>query len=446
MSDALDARTTHLILVHGTWGRGFFTRDIKPTVVFSEEATTGAPTKKARIWRLWQRLRWFEPGSVFRSRLADDLRAARIDFVTRLLLWNGNNSITSRSEAALVLANLIGELAAAQPENQIVIIAHSHGGNIALRAAYMAGSNCVRNLRIVTLATPFVQIHVPEASGKGTAAKKEDAGLDLMRRSWMAIRGAPVLIGLMFLAVTYRDAMRALLQPIILIDPFAVAAIAVVAAGLLVGYRLSRGPIKLVANPRPASSPGESSHDAGTGGWTNKPERLAEQSRYAAPPAGKDWLLVLRGIDDEASLTLAAGAIGNRVAHFVLGRALPAAQEALALICGLVPLAALAGWFWEPVLAVFPVIALAFAAIAALSVVISPLPGIFRSVYGRELLFGGWRCEIAANSSPDSTDGVQVITLPAPPETSKRSLRHALYMNAEAPPCILKWLQTGARG
>jgi Alpha/beta hydrolase family len=443
MSDESDARTTRLILVPGTWGRGFFKGTIEPEAIISEEFQ--APGACSGDDRRRQRLRWFEPGSEFREKLANGLIESKVKFTTRVLLWNGHNSIGSRNEAAIVLANVIRRLAREAQDDPIVVIAHSHGGNLALRAVHMVGTSSIANLKVVTLATPFVQIYAQttfEKSENDTAARKEEQALDFLRRSWMAVLGAAFLIGLMALAVTYQDAMRALLQPTSLIDPFNIVIVAVVVAGLLVGYRLSRSPIKLVVNPRPASSRDQGRHNASLDDWTAKPERLAKISQYSLPQAEKDWLLVLRGVDDEASLTLAAGAIGNRVAHFMLGKVLPATNEALALICGFLSIAALAGWIWEAAFSIiFPIIALGFAAVALLAAVISFLPGIFRSVYGRELLFGSWRCEIAANSSPDSASGVQVKTLLGRTGPSQRKLRHALYMNAEVPSCILEWLK-----
>src|SRR4029079_8943269 len=81
-------------------------------------------------------------------------------------------------------------------------------------------------------------------------------------------------------------------------------------------------------------------------------------------------------------------------------------------------------------------------AAAFLTAAILALPGLFRLVFGRELFLGSWRCEIAANSSPDGVDGVQVKTLTEQAEPSRRKLRHALYSNADVPACILEWLNT----
>src|SRR5262249_12243472 len=111
MSDDRDARTTRLILVHGTWGRGIFQRACKPEVIVSPASTTaGATDEKRRAL-----LRWFEPGSEFREQLASSLRESKIKFATRLLAWDGHNSIKSRNKAAIVLADEIRKLAESAP-------------------------------------------------------------------------------------------------------------------------------------------------------------------------------------------------------------------------------------------------------------------------------------------------------------------------------------------
>ena len=432
MSDDRDARTTRLILVHGTY---FFQRARKPEVIVSPESTTD---EKRRA-----RLRWYEPGSEFREQLASSLRESRIEFTTRLLTWDGRNSIKSRNDAAIALADEIGKLA--KTNDPIVVIAHSHGGNVALRAVHLTGATSMANLKVVTLATPFVQIYADTSSGKkkmGSSMLKKGASLSFLDSSLMVALAVPFLLAVVIPAITYRDAMRALLQPVIFIDPLVIAIGAAAPFALFVGYQLSKLAQKWVANLEPARSAGPSRED--------KPEFLKRISSYSLPQTPEDWLLVLRGVDDEASLTLAAGSIGNRVAHFILGSALPFAQDKLAMLAvpamiayfvGRMAGSSGAGWVSDVLVAA---IEFGFAGIALLGAITFFLPGIFRSVFGRELIFGSWRCEIAANSSPDGGDGVRVRTLLLPPRLAKRKLRHAIYMNPEVPPCIAKWLRTSS--
>ena len=71
MSDENDARTTRLILVPGTWGRGFFKSAIEPETIISEEFQTTSASSEDDKKR--QRLRWFESGSEFSEKLASGL-------------------------------------------------------------------------------------------------------------------------------------------------------------------------------------------------------------------------------------------------------------------------------------------------------------------------------------------------------------------------------------
>jgi hypothetical protein len=438
MSDD-NAHTTRLILVHGT---RFFQRATKPKVVVSEESTTtGAADDKGRA-----QARWFEPGSEFRDQLASNLRDSNIRFTTRILMWDGRNSIVSRNEAAVTLADEIGKLAKPAPDDPIVIIAHSHGGNVALRAVHIAGPESVANLKVVTLATPFLQIYTQtsfwaerinaplEIDYSSPLGKEASAFLLICVAAVLGVAAAaPFTVALLI----YQDAIRALLQPITFIDPPIAAFIATVILAIFAGGKLALLAQKLVVNPQATYAGAWGRDEGGPDGWAYRPDRLANLSFYAPPQTRKDWLLVLRGVDDEASLTLAAGSIGNRITHFILDRLLPNIFQLLALLATLMVGAGLAGWTKQSAAGM---IALGYGAVAFLATTILALPGLFRLVFGRELLLGTWRCEIAANSSPDSGNGVQVKTLLMRPELAKRKLRHALYMNPDVPSCIVQWL------
>ena len=100
-----------IVLVHGTWGRGFFPK--------SQEASLCPPNKR------W----WFEEGSQFRTRLDKALKGASLDCRIRKFLWSGANSVQARDCAARELSDqLTRDLK--NPHAKAVIIAHSHGGNV----------------------------------------------------------------------------------------------------------------------------------------------------------------------------------------------------------------------------------------------------------------------------------------------------------------------------
>jgi hypothetical protein len=96
-----------ITLVHGTWGRGFFPRREREK----------------------QRALWFEDGSCFLARLSTNLGDIRHKITP--LLWTGENSIFVRDETARSLAEHLSAEHAEHPQATQLVIAHSHGGNIA---------------------------------------------------------------------------------------------------------------------------------------------------------------------------------------------------------------------------------------------------------------------------------------------------------------------------
>lgn len=124
-----------IVLVHGTWGRGFDPDTVAPPPV----------------------PRWFEPESEFcrtlKGRLAGRLGSA----VVVEFLWSGANSIREREEAAAELAAFLDRSIVQAPQALHFILAHSHGGNVAIDALAKMEQSAGR-IHIVTLATPFLSI------------------------------------------------------------------------------------------------------------------------------------------------------------------------------------------------------------------------------------------------------------------------------------------------
>jgi hypothetical protein len=131
-----------IILVHGTWGRGF---DPERN---ARRADTGASAEP----------RWFEAGSKFYAGLSSGLSGVLATTDISAFLWSGANSIKERRSAAARLAKTLDESVAAAPETSHFIIAHSHGGNVALNAREAMSGNPL-NVHIVTMATPFLSIY-----------------------------------------------------------------------------------------------------------------------------------------------------------------------------------------------------------------------------------------------------------------------------------------------
>jgi hypothetical protein len=123
-----------ILLIHGTWRQGFFPRKCFP----GSRRTT----------------KWFDDGSTFRERLEGDLIARGIKFEIKTFLWSGCNSVVARKSAADTLTNILTENDKSNHIGQ-VIIAHSHGGNIAIQA--MQGlEEVTKPVSLIAMATPFI--------------------------------------------------------------------------------------------------------------------------------------------------------------------------------------------------------------------------------------------------------------------------------------------------
>ena len=162
---------------------------------------------------------------------------------------------------------------------------------------------------------------------------------------------------------------------------------------------------------------------------------IAEEAHYDTKGAAASRMLVIRGVDDEASLSLAAGSIGSRLSYLVL--------------VGVIPLIVAISFMlvWMMSFHIPPAVMgkSALASVISATVVLGAgvffiLPGVFKSVFGREFLVSALVCDIAVNSVPDAFNRVEAITLPpveegAPPGTVwqmlqyllLRQLRHGIY-------------------
>lgn len=130
-------RPLHLILVHGTWGRGFFP---KPTAV--RVANGKAPY-------------WFEKGSQFRTEIEQHLSEHGYSVNFHAPEWSGRNLFYARRASTRSLLTIIDEVERKHPEANVAIVAHSHGGNAALHALKIRRSLAQTNI-LVTMSTPFL--------------------------------------------------------------------------------------------------------------------------------------------------------------------------------------------------------------------------------------------------------------------------------------------------
>ena len=150
---------------------------------------------------------------------------------------------------------------------------------------------------------------------------------------------------------------------------------------------------------------------------------------------------MIRGVDDEATLTLAAGAIAARLSNFVV-----------ALVSIIVTFIFYLSFLVVVVLVYAraahatpndPVVAAAFYVIVVVALAFFwfvTAPGLFKSVFGRELAVGAGRCQLSSDSVPDIADPrhIEIVTLP--PLEYKWGLRHAIYNHSECAKTIVRWL------
>jgi len=377
-------KALHVILVHGTWGRSFW----------SKRRDVSIGTKDAR---------WFEASSAFATDLKEGIQFWKIACLYHPFSWTGLNSIRERDKAAKELAILVTSLEQHYPDDGIVVIGHSHGGNVAMRMMQHIANPPAR-LRIVTLATPFLGIETCRRGALATALKVITL----------------VLVALLGLAH---------INPL---DPASVtftAAAAVASGGLLaylcvVGFGIS------------IRKPAESLH---------RLDLLWAQNFIDYRVAQKiGGIFVLRGIDDEASLALALSAVTARLARGIqvltsniLFPVLVASQLAVAALAYL--------GISLDIAASAPLIYMAYTwllTIALVPIGMVALTAILKSAFGQELLLRSLPCHPWVQSVPDNSGWVEVHTL-AREEAYSRGLRHGLYGYSSCAKIVAAWLRFG---
>jgi hypothetical protein len=366
-----DGATLQITLVPGTWAYGFFRR----------RATLYHPARPPR---------WFEENSAFRSALESELRRMGFDFTINVLQWDGANSVHSRATQTELLAKDLERQRS--PGVRRVIIAHSHGGNIARKAASLVktGGN---DLAIVTLATPFLQ----------ASPRHEDSPrliLDILFS----------FLGFMSVAAFLTTTAQSKL--VVGLKTLGVWA-------LLVAYFLYK--------------------------WKSD-EKIA--NAINSPVLAGVPFLAIRGFSDEASASIVLGSIGAGLMNAMLYilafpiRWFTASRGRIVvmILCvygGVVILTKTAAIIFK-VISIWTVIA----SLAALQLVPIAIAGAFASLFGRELFFESLNLVLTTDSVPDCDGNTDVVTL-SETHTSLSGLRHGLYAHAGCPRLIAYWLATG---
>ncbi|RWO61756.1 MAG: alpha/beta hydrolase [Mesorhizobium sp.] len=404
-----------IILVHGTWGRGLLPGIIRTS-----------------------RPRWFEEGSTFRTHLLQAMGANTHEPVFEPFHWSGANSLLEREEAGLALAKRLRQLLADWPNERVVLVSHSHGGNVVAIA--------LRNLpnraaaEVVTLATPFTTL-IPRDIDRQERAIVRNGALAAL---CAVLFYTPLSWALAFMVVSPDGASEFVKGALLM--------------GLIMGtiFWLVRFVLRWFTYSSERAS------------------RLVNASQHGWIP--QDRLLVLRAVDDEAALSLAAGSIANRLSRVLspltgllslllfltfmlfLGYAIYHAttteivtehlgieygpnrwqnglSEAYAqefLLAGAIVISE--EYFYLPMSIILLV----------LVVLLFTSLGLAKSVYGRELALRSFAIDLDAQSSPDSACETKTLTLSRLTYHSN-SLRHALYDHPDAGKAIAEWLQFNHR-
>ena len=400
-------------MVHGTWPRKVF-RDVFLTPLYGR--WPGSCFRKNL---------WFVDGSEFRNRLTAALSNRGLSAQLSPFLWSGANSVQERDRAAHQLVEHIRAKQSDYPSSTQVIVAHSHGGNVVLRALDQLGP--CGEIFTATIATPFVEILRTKLSL--TATRRIDIMVGATGSIFILLSG--------FWYTHFRS-----------LEEYFLAYICAMIGPL--GCTL---PYFLVAGLRARN--------------TRKLDELVRLTSLS-PFVRKHPLLVLRAPDDEASLALAAATIGNRLSQLFEWLsyklwALLLLPLILLVVLTVVLVILNYFWFldelnapsifqsffgfffdWTPTLGTWFILAF-FGFLFS--------PGPFNSAYGRELLPIFQGCEINSHSAPDSIDRQSefqsgstptnwgmVVTLHQA-EEARRGLRHGLYNDPQCAEEIAAWLQ-----
>lgn len=323
----LPIKRCSIITVHGTWGRGIFPSDD----LYSP--------------------RWFDIESQFCREIRLALQDQGISPFFRPFLWSGANSIFERDQAAHQLGAVIRDEQRQSHTDFIVLICHSHGGNVALRALELTNID-PKSVLVVTLSTPFLIINKRKSE------------------SFLLLCFFLICANAIFLLNTLK------VIPII-------GYMLCVALSSILCFRVILG----------------LSRD---GFMCRRAQRIAEASRYGNIGDHLTRMLVIRGVDDEASYALHFGGMFARLSYFFVAEWVPAMFFRFLILFSI-------GWFlsdWPNVTQLYFTYILAIYGLGAVL-----LAGIFKSFLGRELWIGCAGCEVAVDSSPDAKGNLDVVTL-----------------------------------
>ena len=209
------------------------------------------------------------------------LKSRSIDGSVRAFCWSGANSVRERDRAAKELYNEL-EQSLKVPDVKPILIAHSHGGNVVLCALKHLKSGTER-LRFIALATPFMRVC-------------------LTKKRLHRVVG---VIGFL----------------IVMVPPFAVITGLVLLIGWYLGLSINSTLLICTVLLGTVYLVGLIYSDKRSLNWDDL-RNIEEAASYRPQDLRGVEILAVRGFDDEASLALAAGAIGALAGKFFLNHIL----------------------------------------------------------------------------------------------------------------------------
>ncbi|OKO90157.1 hypothetical protein AC629_05070 [Bradyrhizobium sp. NAS80.1] len=392
---------------------------------------------------------------MFRSKLESELREADIAASYRIFQWSGGNSVRDRARAAEELSHQL----ASDPDNaNSIVIAHSHGGNVAFLAISKLG-NRGANFHLITLATPFVRVFPARHAGSfefiGAMSFFVTLGFGLSLLHSHVPEPWNRALGLLGPSDWLADPRAFSLTPHVLSvllfwPPLAVVSYLLAHLFLNPSPRLSQLVEQTEARASRFSKIAKLEQLAGQmKAWAWRPFNISKLANYDSTSPLAPNLLVIRGIDDEAALMLVSGSIGTAISRIAV-RLLSSPKVLLFLVlCHIFRFPVhthIADWFDQYIMQA------GYFVLMSLLCVFLLTPGLFNSAFGTEFLIGAARCEIAHDSTPDSTRA-RIITLKTPDQQprvqnsalSASSMHHGIYNYPSCGREIVKWIAESVR-
>ena len=167
-----------VMVVHGTFARGGW-QQIKRNWRAAFARLSGKQPAEAALWKAPAQCHdkrwWFEADSVFEREIINLSGCPKGSIQFDRILWSGRNRFSDRQDAADTLRQALHDSIQAHPDVPHVVLAHSHGGTVAVKALdqrHPGGAPRVQAL--LTLGSPFVRL-VPRTAPPSDSVPPRDA-------------------------------------------------------------------------------------------------------------------------------------------------------------------------------------------------------------------------------------------------------------------------------